>query len=269
MPVLEPDSAFSLRDRIEEFKQFQMFGLAYQHGIKFQRPPRTLYTSHATGTYFPRRATTFIYAYFVFNAMYVIDWASSMAQHESEPVEWRVRLSEQEKIWGMAKFCLAENYTDPFSFTNKLVKYCTTFGVDDPIGELAKITERRNEYLTAKLDNQYRARRGNGDEISLRSINDFRNSFGALYKNGQSAASVPLENALVHINNVLYFVYLVRCSVFHGRKQLTIPEIREDQDVRLAIYAAVLMAMCQGVIERAEQEIARRVHAEGNHSTRS
>jgi hypothetical protein len=242
--------AFSLRSRIEEFEQFQDFCLSYEHGIRYKHRDTSPYSGEGEKDYQPRRATTFIYAFFVFNDIYKINWAESLKNPDDEPSEWKEGLSQQEMFWAMTAFCFSDTPNDVRPFTTRLFKYCKKLGVHNPSSELKKISEADNTYLTDKLTNQYDARQKKAQEISLRSIGDFLISFDALYQNGASEQKTPLQNGLTHINNVLYFIYLVRCSVFHGRKQLTVASLGRDQDVRLAIYAATIMAMNQVVIEQ-------------------
>lgn len=239
--------AFSLHSRLEEFNQFQHFCLDYQHGI------RSL-SGNEHQDFEPRFATTFIYAFFVFNDVYKIDWEISLKKPDDEPTEWR-NLSQQEMFWNLAHFRFQNQPTSIHSYTSRLVKYCNGLGVSNPLTELKKIESSRNEYLTDKIANQYKDRQGKGNEISMQSISDFQDSFDLLYKNGNQGAAREVSDGLTHINNVLYFVYLVRCSVFHGRKQLTVATLAPEQDIRLAIYAATIMAMNQVVIDHVNGRI--------------
>ena len=117
--------AFSLFSRLEEFEQFQEFCFSYQHGIKHIQHDIPLYSQIGECDYQSRRATTFIYTFFVFNDIYKIDWATSLKKPDDEPTEW-LDLSQQKMFWNLVHFCFQNQPMIVYPYTRRLVEYPRT-----------------------------------------------------------------------------------------------------------------------------------------------
>jgi hypothetical protein len=249
-------SSLNLKSRIEFLIELQEFCLNYDHAVR--RVPYGNYLYKYTGEQrLPRRASTFIYAFFVFNSLYSINWKKSLQTLDIEdfdvnddPAE---RLTEQYRFWKMIDVCYsATGDATPSKYSDNLRRFSERLGVNKPLHKLRGI--RGTDALDVNLSAQFNARKNRGAEISLQSVTDFIDSFKALWQHGKQ---VSLERNLhkTYVNNVLYFVYLVRCNVFHGRKGVAVASLEQSQDKRLLIYSAALLASNQLILDHASQSL--------------
>ena len=239
------------------------FCVKYEHVIL--RPSSTLYRRGTLQSYKP---AAFVHAFFVFNNAYSIDWQAALANPEIEPPDYHGQQSrEHEQFWKMIEFCY-ERHPDPASvFAESLRSTLKRLSIRNPIEELQRINRAANSELERTLDNQYQRRQSQGKEISIRSIDDFRDSFQFIYEHTvrrdkkspvQSRQPLPGFDEQIHINNLLYFVYKVRCNIFHGDKDivgLSQSPTGQALENRLLIYAAILIAAVNLVLETVEQII--------------
>lgn len=251
-------SSLSLKSRIRDFKDLQKFCLTYEHAIREVAGSIALYQGGAhEAEPISRRASTFVYSFFVFNNMYSIDWEKSLEHPDCETVDAACGLSQQEQFWKMVDVCYQSDARDAaVCYSKYLREYLQRFGIHNLRRQLRGIDSDQNHELEKKLRNQYdERRRKDRHEITMQSIEDFRQSFMALYSYEalEHKAAVPEGEHQNHLNNVLYFVYVVRCNVFHGRKLVAVRYITRSQDIRLLLYSAALLATNQIVLEHADK----------------
>lgn len=245
-------ASLSLRNRMQDLRDLQKFCLTYEHGIHLVSSTGSLYQGSQT-QYTSRRASTFIYTFFVFNNLYSIDWQVSLANPDKEPSE--AGGSQQEQFWKMVAVCYQNTTLNTvIQYSRHLVNFCERFGFSNPVSKLKGIRAERNSELEAKLQDQYTKRQqpNKGKELTMQSIADFKESFKVLYQYRQSTA-ISLSDHQLHLNNVLYFIYCVRCNVFHGDKGVAVAHIQRSQDERLLIYSAALLATNQLILDHAKQ----------------
>lgn len=223
-----------LYDKIRELETLHRFCAMYQHGVA--RLPRRLYEPQAG--YVEHEASSFVYAFFTFNAFYSVDWEASLQQLREEPVD--ATGSEQERFWRMATFCYDNNPEAPKVYSRALRHYCKLFGVDSPEREIDRLSPTPNKRLETKLYNQYVHRQTQGNEINIQSIEGFKAAFRTVNARPSGPRGARLEDHRIAVNGVLYFVYLVRNNIFHGRKDIT--DMGPNRKQRLLVYAAILMA---------------------------
>lgn len=244
----------SLYSRMQDLRDLQEFCLTYEHAIRYVDRSSSLYKDRSK--YEIRRASTFIYTFFVFNNLYSIDWQLSLADPDNEPKEFD-KVPQQEQFWKMMAVCYQNRELDaPLQYSRHLVRFCRRFGFNNPLLPLDGIRSEQNSDLEDKLQKQYRERQKphNGQELTMQSIADFKESFRVLYRYGRESTISPSEHQL-HLNNVLYFVYCVRCNVFHGQKGVAVAHIGDAQEERLLIYSAALLAANQLILDHAKQVI--------------
>jgi hypothetical protein len=245
-------ASLSLRNRMQDLRDLQKFCLTYEHAIQYVDTPGSLYRVQRAN-YTSRRASTFIYTFFVFNNLYSIDWQTSLTSPDKEPDE--ADGSNQEQFWKMIAVCYQNTaFNAPSHYSQHLVDFCERFGFSNPLSKLKGIRSEQNTELENKLQKQYTERQkpGKGKELTMQSIANFKESFKALYRYGKGTA-VSLVDHQLHLNNVLYFIYCVRCNVFHGDKGVAVAHIQRSQDERLLIYSAALLAANQLILDHAKQ----------------
>lgn len=251
-------ASMSLKSRINDVRDLHRFCLTYEHGIRSAGVPYQ--KRQDAGEFISRRASTFVYAFFVFNQLYSINWVESLAHPDREPAEHE-RTSQQRQFWLMMETCYQSECMDaPALFSSYLRQYCRHFGINKPHEKLKAIRSEDNIDLETKLKNQYDERQNHGKELTMQSVADFKQSFRLLFRYGEKQSDIRLsiEEHQKYLNNVLYFVYCVRCNVFHGRKNVAVAYIHRSQDIRLLIYSALLLAASQVVLENAHLEIVTR-----------
>lgn len=249
-------SVLTLRGIIQDFKDLQEFCLTYEHAIYEVPKSRPLYQTRLEAEEpVSRRASTFVYSFFVFNNLYSIDWHESVQHPDNEPEE--AQGNQQEQFWKMADDCYKSNpIAAAESYSHNLRRYLQRFGIEKPMQKLKDIRRDENTDLENELKHQYDVRQRSGKETTMQSISDFRQSFKALYEYaGGGSGAISPENHQTHLNNVLYFVYKIRCSVFHSRKRIAVREVTRSQDIRLLIYSAALLATNQMVLNYAERAL--------------
>ncbi|MBZ0315265.1 MAG: hypothetical protein K8L91_02520 [Anaerolineae bacterium] len=249
-------SGYSLASQIKLFNELQKFCLSYEHGIRPTGRGNHLYQDSSDQPYSGRPASTFIYAFFVFSSIYNINWQTSLQNPTQDPeVYQQGQLSEQGRFWSLVDVCYQNNPHATQNYAEYLRNYCDKLGVNDPPRNLKGIVSAKNADLEKKLADQYKARNKNGAELSMQSIEDLRLSFRALYRyNPKTSVGTPYVYQK-HLNNVLYFVYAVRNNVFHGKKGVAVAHIARSQENRLLVYAAILLAANQLMLDHAEQFI--------------
>lgn len=248
---------FSLRSRIQDLRGLQEFCLTYEHAIRYVDRPGLLYQERQRN-YISRPATTFIYTFFVFNNLYSIDWEASLANPDKEPSE--AKGWQHEQFWKMMAVCYQHpKFNAPSKYSRHLVKFCGRFGFSEPLSTLEGIRSEQNSKLETKLKDQYEKRQKpkKGKELTMQSIADFKESFKVLYQYEKESTISRSEHQL-HLNNVLYFIYCVRCNVFHGQKGVAVAHIGDAQEERLLIYSAALLAANQLILDHAKQVLNER-----------
>lgn len=170
--------------------------------------------------------TRFVYAFFTFNSVYAWDWSRSFPANE--PLEWEPmikadgssrRKSETEQFSGLVDYYHTALGADAATvFAASLNRIINLLGISDPEDKLTRI----NVINETKDARKYRKR--------------FLDNFETIRQ--PEASSGDPKKALTE---VLWFIYLVRCNIFHGRKK-TIEMEDDEQQARLLIYAAILIA---------------------------
>lgn len=246
------NSGFSLISQIRLFSELQKFCLNYEHGIRLAKTKDRLYQDANEQSHYNRPASTFIYAFFVFNSIYNIDWYTSLQKPSHDVKDYekvRPKPSEQEKFWNLVMISYQSNPIITGDYAQYLRAYCKVFGVNNPVRKIGDISSRNNQDLEKRLADQYKTRLSKGSELTMMSIADFIKSFQTLYQYNSESASETPETYQKHLNNILYFVYLVRNNVFHGKKGIAVAHIGPSQEKRLLVYAAVLLAVNQLILD--------------------
>lgn len=232
-----------LHAKISELRALHEFCTTYQHYIM----PRSVKPLVHDPQSRPRdfKASAFVYAFFTFNALYSVDWEESQRKPYMEPVA--ASGFQQERFCKMVAFCYKNHHDAATVYTTRLKEYCMLLGVRDPIQALAPMRAMSRQSMESKLAKQFKERQGKSDEIAINSIEEFKQAFQSVYSWQSDALENSLEDHRIAINGLLYFVYLVRNNTFHGSKDVT--QLNRQQEQRLLVYAAILMAVNELLLE--------------------
>ena len=164
--------------------------------------------------------TRFLYSFFAFNALYSVNWGTSLNLGKLYYYKGR-DYTESYKFGKYLDFCFEDsNFVDIYS--EFFYNYVTTnFRVDRILKELNEI----------KLDNKFT---GNiYDE-------DFILEFQGACEDCLKGRHFNKENCQVIVN----FIYKIRCNIFHGVK--TLAELHDkSQQKRIEIYTDIIVAINQ------------------------
>ena len=166
--------------------------------------------------------THFVYCFFAYNSLYNIDWFKSLESGYLWRIDTR-KYSELERQNCFLKFCFEDE---------KFVSFYSDFFIGY-VQRINKGIDIKRELQRIEIDKCWRGSIRNNEQI----------------KDFQKACEDVLINKHFTKDNVstmLDFVYNIRCNVFHGGKTLTDMK-DEKQDIRLNIYASVLVAINQMV----------------------
>lgn len=200
-----------LREFVNGQHLLHKFTLQNEHGVR-----------RVNGDYSWKKfqPTDFIYAFFVFNSIYSVDWETSVKK--GAVIEWNIQsnnekdnLTESQKISRLVGFCFdCLDINAAYYYHDKLVN-CLDENIN-PLEELKHITD---DFRTRDLSKT------------------FQKCFADVY----NQANQSKGNKKKALNSILYFIYLVRCNIFHGTKT-TIEMLDGGQQNRLRIYTAILFA---------------------------
>lgn len=217
-----------IEEQLNELYSLHRACLEFKHGVLREHAPWKLY-----------KPSQFVYAYFTFNSIYSFDWASSFEQKKL--LEWQAEIdiqsnkekqpSESKKFKGMVKTCFKIlGNTAPKIFLSFL-KECLS-EIPNPDKELENIIP--------------------DSRITSEEAADFRTHF---YEICHSKLT-PSESrkVLKVLIEVLIFIYKVRNNIFHGEKSV-INMMDEEQQRRLIIYRAILLATNELFFEAASEKI--------------
>ncbi|HHW19180.1 MAG TPA: hypothetical protein GXX30_09845 [Firmicutes bacterium] len=166
--------------------------------------------------------TRFIYAFFVFNTLYSIDWRASF--QSATVAEWdsvgTQRLTEREKIQAFVQTCVKGTSPEDFDFFCRAVRrYIQDAGLH------VCQAEHELEGITP-------------DVGTSRFVDAFREAFRKVVR-GQDPISEEEFSCL--LNDLLVFIYKVRNNVFHGSKTVD-HMVDPPQQRRLSVYTSILYA---------------------------
>ena len=164
--------------------------------------------------------TRFLYSFFAFNALYSVNWGTSMNLGKLYYYKGR-DFTESYKFGKYLDFCFEDsNFVDIYSefFYNYVI---TNFRVDTILNELNKI----------KLDNKF-----TGNIYDEDFILDFQKACEDCLK----GRNFNKENCQVIVN----FIYKIRCNIFHGVKTLAVLD-DPSQQKRIEIYTDIIIAVNQ------------------------
>lgn len=170
--------------------------------------------------------TSFVYAFFEFNVLYNYKWEESLNTNslifyddDAEPYKDNEWTPEKEKIGKFIRFC--------FSNTSFVKQYRSSF--------LTILLHRYNEdeiieAIHTITPDQF---------ISENDKEEFTNACINLLDDERSG------DFQKNLRICIFFIYKIRCKVFHGKK--TIRDIEDDvnQRIKLTIYFYFIIALCQ------------------------
>lgn len=208
----------SLHDKLEELHKLHLACVELDHGI-YQRNKWILFEQ-----------TKFIYAYFTFTSIYSINWDSSFSKQEL--VEWGL-INEEDKIDELVMFCFGNLGHKGMDDFYHIMKNLIPTGINHPLKEMEDIMT---------------------DLSASSKIKDFQRDFKFIYS--QEYVNVKkLSKKRNVLKDVLYFIYLIRNSIFHGTKTVT-HMLNIGQQRRLSIYTAVLISVNELLFKVAENRLS-------------
>ncbi len=168
----------------------------------------------------PYIPTHFIYAFFTFNNLYSIDWENSLRDDDYSVFS-------------------NEEYTESFMI-NKYISFCcqdrkflsiyNKFFIKYVVGNNT-IDEILNELQYIEID-----KNPNGGIKSKEQIDKFITSCSNCLKG--------IKFNKYNISNIIFFIYKIRCNLFHGTKDIN--KLKDPrQQRRLNIYTSIIIAMNQ------------------------
>lgn len=184
----------------------------------------------------PYKPSYFLYTFFLFNALYNVDWEKSFESndlilYERARQKGKKYIDEKKKVSNLISFCFSENtfiknnnYKE--EFLSQLMKY------------------KNNLEIILKGIREDRKPNGNFyTEKQKQSIIDYKRHICLLIKEKKFKKEIIIK--------IVDFIYLVRCNIFHGIKSfkdLSSP----DQGERLLFYKDILIAVNKMVLDKAD-----------------
>lgn len=197
-----------LQKHLEGLYKLHLASLKLEHGVREAKNTTAIFQRY--------EPTHFVYAFFVFNSLYSLNWEESLLHNGRN--EWGKK-DERKKINAAIDFCCSEE------------------------GRRAKLCEQLSVSLQASnIEALSKLKTSNNEEKA--SAGDFQRSVKLLTEH---------KTLTVHsIKAILGLVYLVRCNVFHGRKT-TLEMSQEDQRQRFDIYTLILTVFNQHLFDVAAE----------------
>lgn len=162
----------------------------------------------------------FIYSYFTFNSIYTTDWSKSITENALS--EWSTYIDGEER----------ENSVGDAKRIRGLINFAyDVLDIEAPGLYMLYLRERVREIINPEAE----LLKINPDRYTSNLINGFREKFSLVLND----RSLTISNHRKSVQDLLYFVHLVRCNVFHGRKT-TLQMMDSGQQTRLRIYAAIM-----------------------------
>lgn len=217
-----------LRAKADSLHVLHKGAAALRHGIYVKK---TSTNRKGWEVYYP---THFIYAFFVFNTLYSIDWEQSFEAGDITKVPKREVIDYEGK-----KHMVEERETTK---QQKYLDFCTK---DDRFVQLYKrffikmiLGKQNNDDIHESLSHiSPKVIKGKA-KANKEYIKKFTDIIDELVFEGKIDRK--------RIDKMLDFVYKVRCNVFHGSK--TVEDMQEFwQQERLDIYASIVIALNQMV----------------------
>lgn len=176
--------------------------------------------SYDGAEWFSYAPTQFMYAYVAFNAVYSIDWNNSLQTGELSL--FPKASSESDKFNKYLEFCF-QDCDFVASFAHFFFNYITApIGSNNILSELKRIQPDVNRVLA----------------------NVYGHDFIMKFKNTCDDCISGRHFTVENIKTIVYFIYKIRCNVFHGVKGLD--ELNDErQQVRMRIYSAIILAVNQ------------------------
>lgn len=208
----------NINDELDNLHDLHVLCKEWQFGIKQSGGKFKIYSP-----------STFIHTFFAFNSIYSNKWVESFDKQTVG--HWDTREGQIKPI-------------------NSLVDFCY-----DTLGQIAAnfFLDELNRYINQNILNDPTSLLDNARRISIPSpYNTFEEAHGALMQ-AFSKLHLPQEFTHGHHKELVKFVYLVRCNIFHGRKRF--PQLLEpNQEERLKIYTGILLATNEVFFAAAEKK---------------
>lgn len=177
--------------------------------------------------YKPYYPSYFLYAFFLFNSIYNIDWEKTFAKNDGylyEPKD-----SERNKIRHLINFCLSDiEFVESKNYREVFLGKLKHYAYDELLNGIREDMKPNGNFYSKK---------------EKKSINKFKANIRKLITDQE------FEEKLLF--KIVEFVYLVRCNIVHGIK--SIQELNsDDQRNRLFFYKDILMAVNKMVLDKAD-----------------
>lgn len=168
----------------------------------------------------------FVYAYFAFNTFYNFDWEASVKNNHLTDYT-RKKSEDGAKI----------EYSDPMKF-NAMIDFVfeqTTLEERKEFVHIIKRPDKRENPIPNQTIIECISKITPDKKISEAKRENFKKEFLKLIETGDMIQEDIKKN-------ILAFIYLVRCNIFHGTKT-TIEMVDINQRKRLEIYSNILIAV--------------------------
>ena len=205
-----------LQVHLEGLYKIHLANTEWEHGVRRTKNPGP---SAGPIPVFPYAPTHFIYAFFVFNTLYSIDWKTTTSK--GSVVEWSSNTGK-----------LNEDGKRREPRQDEQIRRALDYCLSEPAG-VASFCKRLREVLRAPAPISTRLASIKPDKrIDKATVSSVRRTLTEIVDEGHNVD-------LAAIKGLFKYLYFVRCNLFHGLKT-TIELKDEPQRDRLWIYARIL-----------------------------